>query len=30
LELLKRVPATANLTIVDVETVDFENKVRFG
>jgi hypothetical protein len=24
------VPATANLTIVDVEMVDFENKVRFG
>jgi hypothetical protein len=24
------VPATANLTIVDVEMVDFENKVRSG
>jgi hypothetical protein len=24
------VPGTANLTIVDVEMVDFENKVRFG
>jgi hypothetical protein len=24
------VPATANLTIVDVEMVDYENKVRFG
>jgi hypothetical protein len=24
------VPATASLTIADVEMVDFENKVRFG
>jgi hypothetical protein len=30
LELLKSVRATANLTIVGVEMVDFENKVRFG
>jgi hypothetical protein len=30
LELLKQVPAAANLTIVDVEMVDFENKVTVG
>jgi hypothetical protein len=30
LELLKQVPATANLTIGDVKMVDFETRVRFG